>query len=141
MCKLSTRSSVWRVTSKNDGGGVPLSWIKLYRKSLTMLRKPLWEKPVGKSILHADNKYYSEIYSEEIKLLKFPQNPVQYRMVFRLGLESSKFLFFSGDWNWFSTASNGLLLGLLLAGCFVVLRSEGWLVTWLLSVVSQNSFS
>jgi hypothetical protein len=63
--------------------------------------------------MRADNKYYSEIYSEEIKLLKFPENPVQYRMVFRLGLESSEFLLFSGDWNWFSIASDGAIAWLI----------------------------
>ena len=45
--------------------------------------------------MRADNKYYNEIYSEKMALSKFPQNPVQYRMVFRQGLEFSEFLFFN----------------------------------------------
>jgi hypothetical protein len=57
--------------------------------------------------MRADNKYYNEIYSEEMELSKFPQNPVQYRIVFSHGLESSEFLLFSGDWHWFCIASDG----------------------------------
>jgi hypothetical protein len=77
------------------------------------VRKPLREHPVGKSSLRADNKYYSEIYSEDMELLKFAQNPVQYRMVFRLGLGSSEFLLFSGDRNWFIIASDGAIAWLI----------------------------
>ena len=63
--------------------------------------------------MRSDNKYCSEIYSEDMELLKFAQNTAQYRMLFRLGLESSEFLLFSGDRNWFSIASHGAVAWLI----------------------------
>ena len=48
-----------------------------------------------------------------MELLKFSQNPVQFRMVFRLGRESSEFLLFNGDRNWFSIESDGAIAWLI----------------------------